>query len=200
MNTKLTVLTEEQVNELKFKDQAEVYNQFAQQVGLKAVKKFRDKATGIRRILEVQETYIEDCKEFSKVELTYMEEVEAELEENQEEAEENYEEVPYVEPKPAKKAKAVKKTEPGRSTRFDLTQRLNAVKSANEVKQGTIQFSLLKAISELYDPDLDILPTAGEVMEEVIANHVRPRAEVVDEQYVVHNIKWFIKKGSIKVQ
>lgn len=61
MNTAITILTEALVSDLKTKDQAGIYNEFAAALDIKPVKKFRDKATGIARILKIQEKYVEAC-------------------------------------------------------------------------------------------------------------------------------------------
>jgi hypothetical protein len=35
----------------------------------------------------------------------------------------------------------------------------------------------------------------------VLNNHTRPRSSLgVTEQYVIHNIKWFVKVGSLKLE
>lgn len=65
-NTNLTIRTLAQIEELRFSELSDVYNEFAAQVGLKAIKKFRDKATGIQRVVDIQETYCDDRKAFLK--------------------------------------------------------------------------------------------------------------------------------------
>ena len=57
MNTNLNILSEETLNETKFAELSTVYNSFAKELGLKEIKKFRDKSTGISRILAIQEDY-----------------------------------------------------------------------------------------------------------------------------------------------
>src|SRR5690606_31078723 len=77
----------------------------------------------------------------------------------------------------AKPVKAVK-------TSFDMTATLVTVKDGG--KEGTIENSLHAAIASG-------ATTAEQVVDWIMANHKRPRAEQVDQQYVVHNIKWFIR-------
>jgi hypothetical protein len=162
MNTQIQTKTEAQISELKFSEQAAVYNEFAAELGLKAVKKFRDKSTGVSRIMDIQEQYVEERYEILA----------------------------------EQKAKAVKKVEKAvdkdtnRQTRFDMSLIITTVK--DESKEGTIENSLHAAIASGYT-------TAGEIVDHLVATHKRPRSGLgVDEQYVVHNIKWFIKKGHLK--
>lgn len=76
-------------------------------------------------------------------------------------------------------------------TTFDMTATIVTVKDAG--KEGTIENSLHAAIASGAN-------TVQEVIDWIMANHKRPRAEQVDQQYVVHNIKWFIRKGHLKIQ
>jgi len=85
------------------------------------------------------------------------------------------------------KAESVKQSK----TTFDMTATLVTVKDAG--KEGTIENSLHAAIASGAS-------TVQEVIDWIMANHKRPRAEQVDQQYVVHNIKWFIRKGHLKIQ
>lgn len=165
MNTQIQTRTEAQITDLKFSEQAPVYNEFAVALGIKQIKKFRDKATGVSRIMQIQEQYVEERDEI------------------------------LAEQK-AKVAKAVKKVEKAvakeRQTRFNMDAVVTTLK--NESKEGTIEFSLHKAIAEGCN-------TAGEIVDWVITNHKRPRSGLgVDEQYAVHNIKWFVKKGHLKLE
>lgn len=166
MNTQIQTRTEAQITELKFSEQAPIYNEFATALGIKQLKKFRDKATGVSRILQIQEQYVEERDEI------------------------------LAEQK-AKAAKAVKKVEKAvakdnkRQTRFDMDLVVATVK--DETKEGTIENSLHAAIASGYT-------TAGEIVDHLVATHKRPRSGLgVDEQYVVHNIKWFVKKGHLKL-
>lgn len=164
MNTQIQTKTEAQITELKFSEQAPIYNEFAAALGIKQVKKFRDKSTGVSRIIQIQEQYVEERDEI------------------------------LAEQK-AKAAKAVEKVEKAvdkdtkRQTRFDMDLIVSTVK--DEAKEGTIENSLHAAIASGHN-------TAGEIVDHLVATHKRPRSGLgVDEQYVVHNLKWFQKKGTI---
>jgi len=166
MNTQIQTKTEAQITELKFSEQAPIYNEFAAALGIKQVKKFRDKSTGVSRIMQIQDQYVEERDEI------------------------------LAEQK-AKAAKAVKKVEKAvakdtkRQTRFYMDQIVITVK--DEAKEGTIENSLHAAIASGHN-------TAGEIVDHIVATHKRPRSGLgVDEQYVVHNIKWFVKKGHLKL-
>ena len=78
-----------------------------------------------------------------------------------------------------------------RQTRFDMDQIVETVK--DESKEGTIENSIHAAIYSGHN-------TAGAIVDHLIATHKRPRSGLgVDEQYVVHNIKYFTKKGHLKL-
>jgi len=165
MNTQIQTLTEAKINELKFSEQAAVYNEFASAVGIKQVKKFRDKSTGISRIIQVQEQYVEEREELLA----------------------------------EKKAKAVEKVA---KVKAEVTTEFKSRFSMEDVivwnkteghKEGSIEASLCNAINNGCD-------TVGKIVEEVITTHKRPRSgQPVDKQYVIHNIRWFIKKGSLSL-
>jgi len=169
MNTQIQTKTEAQITELKFSEQAPIYNEFAAALGIKQVKKFRDKSTGVSRIMQIQEQYVEERDEI----------------------------LAEQKAKAAKAAKAVKKVKEAvakdtkRQTRFDMDLVVVTVK--DEAKEGTIENSLHAAIASG-------CTTAGEIVDWVISNHKRPRSGLgVDEQYVVHNIKYFTKKGHLNL-
>lgn len=84
------------------------------------------------------------------------------------------------------KAESVKQTK----TTFDMTATLVTVKDAG--KEGTIENSLHAAIASG-------ATTVEQVVAWIMVNHKRPRAEQVDHQYVIHNIRWFIRKGHIAI-
>lgn len=178
MNTSLTIQTEAQLSEVKFSEQASIYNAFAAELDVKQIKKFRDKATGVARILKIQAEYSEKVDELV-----------GDLDDlNGEE-----EQITKVE-EPAKEAK--------RQTRFDMDAKIELI-GTSDPKAGTIEWSLQQAIlgCSHYDETEGLSQAlVGDVVKEVIHSHKRPRSGLgVDEQYVVHNIKWFIKKGALKL-
>lgn len=168
MNTSLNIQTESQISEVKFSEQASIYNAFAAELDIKQIKKFRDKATGVARILKIQDMYVEACDDF----LGDLDDPETEIEEAVAKADE-----PALEPK--------------RQTRFDMESVVVTV--SDDSKEGTIENSIHAAIYSGHT-------VAGDLVEYLIANHKRPRSGLgVDEQYVVHNIKYFVKKGTLKL-
>ena len=59
MNTNLPIASESLLSNAKFSQLAPIYNEYAKELGLKEIKKFRDMSTGIKRILEISEKYQE---------------------------------------------------------------------------------------------------------------------------------------------
>lgn len=179
MNTSLNIQTESQISEVKFSEQASIYNAFAAELDIKQIKKFRDKATGVARILKIQDMYVETCDDF----LGDLDDPETEIEEAVAKVDE-----PALTPK--------------RQTRFDMNARIELT-GTSDPKPGTIEWSLHQTVIGCsgHDENDEFIPAlVGNVVEEVIRSHKRPRSGLgVDEQYVVHNIKWFIKKGSLQL-
>ncbi len=64
--TNITLYTQEELNSISMVQITDQYNAVGKLIGLKAVKKFRDKATAISRTLDAQETYREDLAEAAK--------------------------------------------------------------------------------------------------------------------------------------
>lgn len=160
-----------ELNSMKLADITDYYNSVAGQMGVKQVKKFRDKPTAVARTVAAQEVLqAERAKANAKAE-------------------------PVKAAKPAKAKKAAKatKTEPATTgSRFDLTQTITIVKG--EPKEGSIEHSLFAAINE------GLCTTVGEVVEYITTNHKRPRSDQnVDAHYAIHNIKWFVRKGHLKL-
>lgn len=172
MHTSLPTFTQAQLETMKTKDIAVIYNTFAAELGIKLVSRFANKTTCIDRTLSLQEDYTSEV----------LAEVVAET---------SFDEPEIVEP-------IIKDTK--RQTRFDLNQIVMFTEEC-EPTQGTIEFSLKQAIIEHEDGAKDEWTvTAGQILDYVLNNHKRPRSGLgVDEQYVIHNLKWFIKKGSLKI-
>ena len=130
MNTSLIILDKETIETLKFSELATEYNKYATELGIKNIKKFRDKATGQARLLDIQIDYIEalpeDCgREFAMSNKGFVE-IQVKVEE------------PKVE-EPKK-----------RQTRFDLCKKLDYVlpegTDPQDYKPGTIESSIMSAI------------------------------------------------------
>lgn len=76
-------------------------------------------------------------------------------------------------------------------SRFDTSKTIITIEDLGA--EGTIQNSIHAAISAT-DGNIE------NVIQSVLNNHKRPRSDQpVDREYVIHNIKWFIKKGSLEI-
>ena len=150
MNTQIEILTLIQISAIKSSGQSEIYNAFSSALGLKQVKKFRDKATGVSRIMQIQDQYLE--------------------------------EVAKIKPTKSK----------SKSSRFNMDSVVKI--NINHGKLGSIENSIHSAISSGSNK-------VSEIVDFVLSNHMRPRSTLgVTEQYVIHNIKWFVKVGSLKLE
>jgi hypothetical protein len=170
----ITLYTQEELQGQSMAWITDQYNIVGKLIGLKAVKKFRDKATAISRTLDAQETYREDLAEAAK--------------------------------QAAKTSKKTSKNDSQsslRSNKLGLSEdSIIGFKTGIEPKAGTIEDSLVSCIREGYDADMEEFTlTVKEIVDIVSKSHKRPRSlEPVDQQYVIHNIKWFIRKGHLTVE
>jgi len=169
MNTNLTTFTTAQIESMKFADLAIEYNKFAVELGLPTIKKFADKSKGQARLIAIQNEYSEECSQQKAAQTEVKKPVKA-----------TKADLYHLFGKNAKQPK----------TTFDMTATLVTVKEAG--KEGTIENSLHAAIASGAN-------TVQEVIDWIMVNHKRPRAEQVDQQYVIHNIRWFIRKGHIAI-
>jgi hypothetical protein len=84
-----------------------------------------------------------------------------------------------------------------KSSRFNMEAKLSIL--FDHGKLGSIENSIHTSLVRL--AVLDLEPSVANVVEWVIENHKRPRSgRPVNEQYVIHNIKWFVKTGSLKLE
>lgn len=166
--TNITLFTQEELESKKLTDVTSHYNEVAKLIGLKAVKKFRDKPTSVSRTLDAQETYRDDLEAAAKAAAKAKSE------------------------KPKKeKSEAPKGV---RQNKFGLSDDSVITVVKGEPKEGSIEDSLFIAINH------EMCSTVKQIVDYIVANHVRPRSgEAVDAAYALHNIKWFIKKGHLKV-
>lgn len=179
MNT-IRAIGQNELSLMKLSEITDHYNRVAKAIGLKAVKKFRDKDTAIARTLDAQETYAEDQKTL----VAYLDEK-------------------YLDDEAKELVKVVKEeSDSTRQNKFGLT--LDSVVGFNdkcEPKEGTIEHSIRSAMFEFYDADENkFTGTVADIIDYISMKHHRPRSEQgSNEQYVIHNIKWFIKKGHFEV-
>ena len=70
-----------------------------------------------------------------------------------------------------------------------------------EIKEGTIEYALVHAIIDLEDGSTDEWTvTVQQVVDYIVETHKRPRSNIgVDAAYAVHNIRWFLRKGTLKL-
>lgn len=172
----ITLFTQEELESKKQADITSHYNKVAKLIGLKAVKKFRDKPTSISRTLDAQETYRDDLEAAAKAEIAAKTKV-----------------LPPQgkDIKPKKKSDAPKGV---RQNKFGLSDDSVVAIVKGEPKEGSIEDSLFIAINQGCS-------TVKQIVDYIVANHIRPRSgESVDAAYALHNIKWFIKKGHLAVQ
>lgn len=169
----LTLLSTATINESKLSVLVEFYNEYATELGIKTIKKFRDKETAQKRVKQIQEQYAEELAE---------EKAKAE--------------------KPAKKAKAEKLAKKaGRKSDLDMQAIIGFNKNPDELKEGTIEYALVHAIIDLEDGDKeDWSVTVQQVVDHIVETHNRPRSNLgVDSAYAIHNIRWFLRKGTLKL-
>ena len=167
--TTIAIFTQAELESQKLADITSHYNEVAKLIGLKAVKKFRDKLTAVSRTLDAQETYRDDLETAAKA----------------------------AAKESTKTSKAPKQpSEKGsvRQNKFGISEDSVIEVVKGEPKEGSIEHSLFIAINH------EMCVTVKEIVAYIVANHKRPRSgETVDEQYALHNIKWFVKKGHLKV-
>lgn len=217
MNTNLTIRTEATLQDTKFADLATIYNEFATELDIKPIKKFRDKPTGIKRVLDIQVKYSEALPE-------QVEEVEPEVETTADPVQDfidNGGEVtqcpPQKNPKPkAPTSKSAVKSEKGsRSSRstgerkpansfsmniggartvYDIPTTLVTVVKTTD-KADSMVGVLIQAVETCLEP------TVEEVAKEVVATYKRPKsAKEVDRSFVIRKIKRAVQKGYLKLE
>ena len=200
MNTNLNLHTESSLAEMSTKEIAAIYNEFATELNVKLVARFANKTTCIARTLTLQCEYIQAVSV-------------VEAKEQKRQAKLSTSRTVALATTKVKETKRITKRatkeqidhlfgkdKVKRQTRFDMEQVISFTDDCKPT-EGTIEFSLKQAIIGNEDGSQeDWCVTVGEVVNHVIAYHKRPRSGLgVDEQYVVHNIKWFIKKGHLKL-
>ena len=176
----IAIFTKAELESQKLTDITDQYNQVAKLIGLKAIKKFRDKPTAVSRTLDAQETYKDDITtklppqkdgKFGRI---------------------GNDKSAYKSdkaPKRGSKKGSVHQNKLGISE----DSVIEVVKG--DPKEGSIEHSLFVAINH------EMCVTVKEIVAYIVANHKRPRSgETADEQYALHNIKWFVKKGHLKVR
>jgi len=176
-----SIFTQAELESKKLTEITDHYNQVAKLIGLKSVKKFRDKPTAISCTLDAQETYQGDLIEAAKAVVK---------EKKQAPKSEPESEYPTLEKEFGKNLDnlPIKKNK----LNIDYTTIIEA-KSGITPKEGSIEATLFDALA-LGSENIE------NIIRYVLSNHKRPRSDQkVDEQYALHNIKWFVKKGHLKV-
>ena len=169
---------------LKLAEIADLYNYCARVTGNKTVTKFRDKATAVKRTLEIQAI----AAPFMDVEPVAAPEPEAAPEAAPE---------PEAAPKPevTKPTKAPKKAKAGSSkgnSKTDMTSLLEIAKERNN-KEESIAEAVFAAVNHFSNP------TVQQVVDQVLATYKKPRSNVtITQGFVVSTIRYFVKEGSLK--
>ena len=174
-----------ELSNLKIADITALYNDFATVTGAKQIKKFSDKTTAIKRILQIQEIaapYIDVEPEPEATEAPEPEATEA--------------------VKPPKKAKAAKEAKPEGKTftmlvgADTLTYNVEetTVTVEKEAKEGTLAASIIQAVKDSIDGSFT------EVADNLIASYSRPKsAKTVDQAFAIRKIKKAAQKGFVKL-
>lgn len=164
------------IEQAPFAKLAEFYNEYARELGKKEIKKFRDKATGQKRVLEIQDEYLAIRKEDEKLvkASTKAEELTEALE-------------PKVE-KPAKAEKA------GRKVKFEDTMVLNFVPSSYVPKENSINEFILNLVSA-YEDGVEY----QEVVDRIEADFTRPNGTEVTRAFARVSVNWLINKDHIRI-
>ena len=174
-----------ELSNLKIADITALYNDFATVTGAKQIKKFSDKTTAIKRILQIQE-----------IAAPYID-VEPEPEATEAPEPETTEAV-----KPPKKAKAAKEAKPEGKTftmlvgADTLTYNVEetTVTVEKEAKEGTLAASIIQAVKDSIDGSFT------EVADNLIASYSRPKsAKTVDQAFAIRKIKKAAQKGFVKL-
>ena len=190
----INLFTKEELESQKLAEITDHYNVLAKLIGLKAVKKFRDKPTSVSRTLDAQETYREDLEAAVKAEIV----AKTKVLPPQKELSSNWGKIASqktaLQGKGVKPKKEKSDTPNGvRQNKFGLSDDSIVTVVKGEPKEGSIEDSLFIAINQGCS-------TVKQIVDYIVANHTRPRSgEAVDAAYALHNIKWFIKKGHLKV-
>jgi len=182
-----------ELSNLKIADITALYNDFATVTGAKQIKKFSDKTTAIKRILQIQEIaapYIDVEPEPEATEAPEPEATEAPEPETTEAV------------KPPKKAKAAKEAKPEGKTftmlvgADTLTYNVEetTVTVEKEAKEGTLAASIIQAVKDSIDGSFT------EVADNLIASYSRPKsAKTVDQAFAIRKIKKAAQKGFVKL-
>lgn len=150
----MKILAKSQLEDMKLAEITDQYNTIAVRLGIKTVKKFRDKPTAISRTLQNQETWVEAHP-------------------------------------PRKSSKQNSKKDDNLLYGLKKTAKLKTVEEAGT--EGTIENTIHEGIFSGED-------TVEKLANYIVNNHRRPRSgKQPDLQYAVHNIKWFINKGHLKL-
>jgi len=171
----LITYTRPELENMKLAQITDINNSFAIELGLKPIKRFASKDKAILRTIKNRDLYVEEFAEHTKAQMHNL--ISNEL---------------NSVAKPKKKDKPNSTKSKSKSSRFNM----DAVVSINidHGKLGSIEKSIQSAISSGSNK-------VSEIVDFVLNNHTRPRSTLgVSEQYVIHNIKWFVKVGSLKLE
>jgi hypothetical protein len=186
MNTNLTIRTEAALQNTKFADLATIYNEFATELDIKPIKKFRDNPTGIKRVLDIQAKYSE----------ALYEQAELETKDPVQDYTDYGKMSVFIIRKSAerKPANSFSMNIGGSRVVYDIPTTLVTVVKTTD-KADSMVGTLIQAI------EASLEPTVKEVADYVINNYERPKsAKEVDRSFVIRKIKRAVQKGYLKLE
>lgn len=182
MNTNLTIRTEATLQDTKFADLATIYNEFATELDIKPIKKFRDKPTGIKRVLDIQAKYSEALSERAKSKTPTSKS--AAKSEKSTRSDSEY-----------SSTNSFSMNVGGSRIVYDIPTTLVTVVKTTD-KEGSIRDAYQKAISNSLSGTMD------EVIEEFkkIMPSTPKSGELVDKAFVIRRLKRLVNKGFFKFE
>lgn len=181
MNPNLTIRTEATLQETKFVDLATIYNEFATELGIKPIKKFRDKPTGIKRIIDIQAEYSEIRPKQAKPKATVSKSA-AKSEKSTRSGGER------------KPTNSFSMNVCGSRIVYDISTTLVTVVKTTD-KPDSMVGMLIRAIEDSLEP------TVEEVAKYVVNNYERPKSvKEVDRSFAIRKIKRAVQKGYLKLE
>ncbi|QDP55870.1 MAG: hypothetical protein GOVbin8609_2 [Prokaryotic dsDNA virus sp.] len=169
----IIALSTSTIEQAPFAQLAEFYNEYARELGKKEIKKFRDKATGQKRVAEIQAEY------FNK------------LEEQKASVAKRLAAETVAKSKAEKPAKAEKA---GRKVKFEDSMVLKFIPSSYVPKENSINEFVLNLVSA-YEDGVEY----QEVVDRIEADFTRPNGTEVTRAFARVSVNWLINKDHIRI-
>lgn len=172
----MTTYTEAQLSALKLAEVTAIYNEMAEKVETKPVKKFRDKPTAVARTLDIQTKLPEEKTASINGEPVTDEEAKNHLN--------------GLHKAVLSSEKEAKKSSKGNS-KTDMNAKIVIVKQRNN-QEGSIGEMMFSHIAEAGDL------TVQELVDYMVTNYTKPRSNVpVTAAFVINSIRYFVREGSL---